>query len=72
MIRTSHALCAVVSGIEVETRLRCLDDNHPPGCFNPCLGVTFCHCGRVRYAGLVTLAHWPDRDARLVDHIPTK
>lgn len=68
-VRSSHLLCATVSGLEVETRLRCFDDNHPAGVFNPALGGTFCHCGRVCYEGLVETVVWPDRQARLIEHV---
>lgn len=67
--RTSRRLRAVATGLEVETRVRCQDDNHPAGVWNPLLAQTFCHCGRVQYTGYVEQDRWPDRDARLVDHV---
>lgn len=45
------------SGPDVETRLRCQDDGHPPGCFHPWMG-TFCHCGRVIYEGFREPVRW--------------
>jgi len=69
MSRTAHRLVAVASGLEVETRVRCQDDDHEPSTFNPLLGETFCHCGRVRYAGQVLPVRWADRDARLTSHV---
>lgn len=70
--RISKPLHAQVSGLEVETRIRCFDDDHPPGCYNPCLDVTFCHCGRIWYPGAVALERWPDRDARLLSHVANR
>ena len=72
MIRTAHPLRAIVSGVEVETRVRCKDDGHPAGCYHPGLDVTFCHCGRVRYPGAHEVESWPDRDARLLSHIGSR
>ena len=66
MSRRSYRLIAHASGLEAETRIRCQSDDHEPGVFNPWLDQTFCHCGRVRYAGFVDQVVWPDRDARLV------
>lgn len=67
--RSSHSLRAVAYEMELETRARCQDDNHPPGCFNPWLNATVCHCGRIWHAGEVPLDRWPDRDARNTAHI---
>lgn len=67
--RISRPLRGVASGLEAETRARCQDDNHQPGCFNPWLEVTLCHCGRIWYPGPRALVRWPDRDARLTTHI---
>lgn len=47
------------SGPELETRTRCQDDGHPAGCFNPLWPGTFCHCGRVIYAGELPIVRWP-------------
>ena len=54
---------------DLETRARCQDDGHPAGVFNPWMGVTFCHCGRVHYLGEVERVRWPDDEARLVEHV---
>lgn len=67
--RISRPLRTVAFGLALETRARCQDDNHPAGVFNHLMGVTFCHCGRVQYFGFVEQDRWPDRDARLADHI---
>lgn len=64
--RRSFRLIACASGVEVETRIRCQSDDHEPGVFNPWLDHTFCHCGRVRYAGFVPQVVWPDRARRLL------
>lgn len=64
--RRSCLLIAHASGLEVETRIRCQSDDHEPGAFNPLLDSTFCHCGRVRYPGVVELVVWPDRARRLL------
>lgn len=69
MNRTSHRLVAKATGMEMETRIRCQDDNHQPGAYNPWLNATFCHCGRIRYPGHVEQDRWPDRDARLTEHV---
>lgn len=67
--RTSRRLLAVATGLEVETRIRCQDDDHPAGVWNPLLEQTFCHCGRVQYVVPVEPDRWPDRDARLTAHV---
>jgi len=68
--RMSHRLIARATGLEVETRARCQDDNHPPATYNPASDRTFCHCGRTTLPGRHPTQQWPDRHQRLTEHQP--
>lgn len=52
----------LASGPELETRARCQDDGHPPGCVHPWWfggqPGTFCHCGRVVHRGVLPVVSW--------------
>lgn len=51
------------TGQDLEARARCQDDRHPVGAVHPSWLAgrpgSFCHCGRVIYAGAQPVVRWP-------------